>query len=206
MNLAVIGSGGREHALVKKLADSSKVSQVYALPGNIGTKDIAINIDVNISDFDAVLDVCKTNKIEWVIVGPEDPLANGIADFLTQHDIKVFGPKQKEAQMESSKDFTKQLMQKYNIPTATFRTFTEKEDAKAYIISQGAPIVLKQDGLAAGKGVIVAQTLDEALTGLDALKPSPKISSSIKLLSASICEAICTFNGVCGELNIKLVV
>lgn len=173
MNLAVIGSGGREHALVKKLADSNKVNQVYALPGNIGTKDIAINIDVDVKDFDQVLEVCKTNNIEWVVVGPEDPLANGIADFLTQHDIKVFGPKQKEAQMESSKDFTKQLMQKYNIPTATFRTFTEKEDAKAYIMSQGAPIVLKQDGLAAGKGVIVAQTIDEALTGLDNLKPSP---------------------------------
>src|SRR5699024_1996591 len=106
-------------------------------------------------------------------VGPEDPLAKGIADFLTQHDINVFGPKQKEAQMESSKDFTKQLMAKYNIPTATFRTFTDIDESNAYSISPGAPIVLQQDGTAAGRGVIVAQTIDEALTGLDNLKPSP---------------------------------
>ncbi len=173
INIAVIGSGGREHALVKKLTDSKRVDTVYALPGNVGTRHLAENIDVNISDFEAILEICETHSIEWVIVGPEDPLANGITDFLTEHNIKVFGPNKFEAQMESSKDFTKQMMAKYNIPTADFKTFTDLEDAKTHVQESGTPIVLKQDGLAAGKGVIVALTLEEALNGLEMMRPSP---------------------------------
>ena len=172
VNIAVIGSGGREHALVKKLATSKSVKTVFALPGNVGTRPIATNVDVDINDFDSILKICQTYNIEWVIVGPEEPLANGIADFLTEYNIKVFGPKKHEAQMESSKDFTKRMMEKYGIPTAKFETFRDLDEAKTYVHESGTPIVLKQDGLAAGKGVIVALTDEEAVNGLEEMQPS----------------------------------
>ena len=171
MNVAVIGGGGREHALVRKFAESSKVDRIFAIPGNAGMSDVAEVIHgVTENDFEAIAGVCLENEVEWVVVGPEAPLTAGIVDYLEdEHGIRVFGPRRKEAQMESSKAFTKELMEKYDIPTAKFACFDDYDEARAYIESEGAPIVLKKDGLAAGKGVVVAMDMDEALAGLDEL-------------------------------------
>ncbi|WP_411843932.1 phosphoribosylamine--glycine ligase [Salinicoccus sp. HZC-1] len=171
MNIAVIGGGGREHALVRKFAESGSVNRVLAIPGNAGMSDVAEVIHgVTENDFEAIAGVCLEKDVEWVVVGPEAPLTEGIVDFLEdEHGIKVFGPRKKEAQMESSKAFTKELMEKYDIPTAKFAKFNDYDEAYEYIEAQGAPIVLKKDGLAAGKGVVVATDMDEALAGLDEL-------------------------------------
>lgn len=171
MNIAVIGGGGREHALVRKFAESEKVDRIFAIPGNAGMSDVAEVIHgVSEKDFEAIAGVCLENEVEWVVVGPEAPLTEGIVDYLEdEHGIKVFGPRKKEAQMESSKAFTKELMEKYDIPTAKFAKFNDYDEAYKYIEEQGAPIVLKKDGLAAGKGVVVATDMDEALAGLDEL-------------------------------------
>lgn len=173
MNIAVIGSGGREHALVRKFAESTQVDKIFAIPGNAGMGDVAEVIHgVSEMDFEAISGVCLEQEVEWVFVGPEAPLCEGITDYLEgEHNIKVFGPRRKEAQMESSKAFTKALMEKYDIPTAKFAKFTDYDEARQYIIKTGAPIVLKKDGLAAGKGVVVATDMDEALAGLDELMP-----------------------------------
>ncbi len=171
MNIAVIGGGGREHALVRKFAESKKVDRIFAIPGNAGMSDVAEVIHgVSENDFEAIAGVCLENEVEWVVVGPEAPLTEGIVDYLEdEHGIKVFGPRKTEAQMESSKAFTKELMEKYDIPTAKYAKFNDYDQAYKYIEEQGAPIVLKKDGLAAGKGVVVATDMDEALAGLDEL-------------------------------------
>src|SRR5690625_3003709 len=171
MNVAVIGGGGREHALVRKFAESRKVDRIFAIPGNAGMSDVAEVIHgVTENDFEAIAGVCLENEVEWVVVGPEAPLTEGIVDCLEdEYGIRVFGPRKKGAQMESSKAFTKELMEKYDIPTAKFARFGDHDAARAYIESHGAPIVLKKDGLAAGKGVVVAMDMDQALAGLDEL-------------------------------------
>lgn len=168
MNVAVIGNGGREHAIVKKLYHSKSVDKVIAIPGNAGMKDTAeVIYGVSEKDFEAIAGVCIEKQVDWVVVGPEAPLAEGLADFLEdEYDLKVFGPRQSEARLESSKAFTKDIMKKYNIPTAKYETFTDYDQAKQYIEHEGAPIVIKKDGLAAGKGVVVAMNLEEALDGL----------------------------------------
>lgn len=171
MNIAVIGGGGREHALVRKFAESDRVDKIFAIPGNAGMSDVAEVIHgVSENDFEAIAGVCLENEVEWAVVGPEAPLTEGIVDYLEdEHGIKVFGPRKYEARMESSKAFTKELMEKYDIPTAKFAKFNDYDEAYNYIEAQGAPIVLKKDGLAAGKGVVVATDMDEALAGLDEL-------------------------------------
>lgn len=170
MNVAVIGGGGREHALVRKFAASDRVKTIYAIPGNDGMRDIAeVVADISETDFQAIAELCTGKQVEWVVVGPEAPLSEGIADYLESRNIKVFGPRKEEAKIESSKAFTKSIMEKYDIPTAAYKAFTDYDAAYAYIESIGAPIVLKKDGLAAGKGVIVASDMDEAFAGLDAL-------------------------------------
>ncbi|GAB3069116.1 phosphoribosylamine--glycine ligase [Salinicoccus sesuvii] len=170
MNVAVIGGGGREHALVRKFSASDRVETVYAIPGNDAMCDVAEVISsISETDFEAIAEICTNNQVEWVVVGPEAPLSEGIADYLEARNIKVFGPRKEEAKIESSKAFTKNIMEKYDIPTAAYQTFTDYDAAYAYIESVGAPIVLKKDGLAAGKGVIVATDMDEALSGLDEL-------------------------------------
>lgn len=171
MNIAVIGGGGREHALVRKFAESKKVDRIFAIPGNAGMSDVAEVIHgVSENDFEAISGVCLENEVEWAVVGPEAPLTGGIVDYLEdEHGIRVFGPRKHEAQMESSKAFTKELMEKYDIPTAKFAKFNNYDEAYQYIEEQGAPIVLKKDGLASGKGVVVAMDMDEALAGLDEL-------------------------------------
>ncbi|MBQ1249890.1 MAG: phosphoribosylamine--glycine ligase [Selenomonadales bacterium] len=167
MQVLVIGSGGREHALAWKAAQSASVEKVYCVPGNPGIAQIAECAPMDIADNDALVAFALENKIDLTIVGPEVPLANGVVDAFRAKGLAIFGPTQAAAQIEGSKSFAKDLMKKYGIPTAAFEVFTDAEAAKAYIVEQGAPIVIKADGLAAGKGVVVAMTLDEALEAVD---------------------------------------
>jgi phosphoribosylamine--glycine ligase len=167
MNVLLIGSGGREHALAWKLAASPMLTKLYAAPGNPGIAKEAELAALNIADHAAVAAFCHEKKIDLVVVGPEAPLVAGIADDLRAAGIKVFGPSKAAARLEGSKGFTKDLCARQNIPTAVFGRFTAAEAAKAYVRDQGAPIVVKADGLAAGKGVTVAMTEAEALAAID---------------------------------------
>ena len=167
MKVLVVGGGGREHALAWKLAQSPKVQTVYVAPGNGGTALDARLENVNITDVHELRDWALAQKIAVTVVGPEGPLAAGIVDAFREAGLRVFGPTQAAAQLESSKAFSKAFMQRHGIPTAAFDTFTEASAAHAYIDKMGAPIVVKADGLAAGKGVVVATTLDEAHAAVD---------------------------------------
>ena len=163
MNLAVLGSGGREHAICYKLKQSSKIKKLFCIPGNAGTQKIAKNIKADISNFDKLYQVIKKNKIELVIVGPEQPLVDGIVDYLNKKKVRVFGPDKYASQLEGSKAFMKNLCRKHNIPTANFDIFDTFDDASKFIKKNGAPIVVKADGLAAGKGVSICTSVKEAL-------------------------------------------
>lgn len=163
MQILVIGSGGREHALAWKLAQSPRVKKIYCAPGNGGISRQAELVDIKADDIDGLLKFSKEKNIDLVVVGPEKPLALGIVDVFTAEGIKIFGPTKDLARMESSKVFSKELMKKYGVPTADFQIFKDSEEAKAYIRTKGVPIVIKADGLAAGKGVIVAKEKEEAL-------------------------------------------
>ncbi|AEA33568.1 phosphoribosylamine--glycine ligase [Hippea maritima] len=169
MKIAIVGGGGREHALAWKIKQSPLCDNLFCLPGNAGTAEIATNIDISAEDLDGVVGFCKEKAIDLVAIGPENPLADGIVDRLSEVGIKAFGPSKKAAQLEASKSFTKDFLKKYNIPTAEYETFTSFEDAKAYIEKKGAPIVVKADGLAAGKGVTVAKTKEEAIKALKSI-------------------------------------
>jgi phosphoribosylamine--glycine ligase len=169
MKLLVIGSGGREHALAWKLLQSPRVSHVYVAPGNGGTATMARCSNVALSTPEALADFAKTEEISLTVVGPEAPLAQGMVDTFRALGLKIFGPTRAAAQLESSKDFAKAFMVRHRIPTALYQTFTEPAAAHAYIDAQGAPIVIKADGLAAGKGVVVALTLPEAHEAVDAM-------------------------------------
>lgn len=162
MNILLIGSGGREHALAWKLSQSPRCNALYIAPGNPGTAQCGTNVPLNVSDHEAVARFCIENTIGLVVVGPEAPLVAGLADDLGRHGIRVFGPTQEAAQLEGSKAFTKALCDEADVPTAAYARFTAPEPALAYVRKQGAPIVIKADGLAAGKGVVVAMTLQEA--------------------------------------------
>ncbi|MBQ7454632.1 MAG: phosphoribosylamine--glycine ligase, partial [Selenomonadaceae bacterium] len=171
MNVLLIGSGGREHALAWKISQSPLLKKFYAIPGSPGIANFAACVEnISIADNAALVAFAKDNAIDLVVVGPEAPLVNGLVDALNAAGIKAFGPTADAAQIEGSKIFAKLLMKKYNIPTADFEVFDEVDAAKNFIRSKGAPIVIKADGLAAGKGVIVAQTLDEALNAVDEMK------------------------------------
>ena len=167
MKVLVVGSGGREHAMAWKLAQSSRVQQVYVAPGNGGTAKDKNLVNVTITDLAALRQWAQTNGIGLTLVGPEAPLAAGIVDDFRAHGLRIFGPTQAAAQLESSKAFSKAFMQRHGIPTAAFETFTDAVQAHAYVDRQGAPIVVKADGLAAGKGVVVAMTLAEAHEAID---------------------------------------
>ena len=169
MKLLVIGSGGREHALAWKLAQSPKVSQVYVAPGNGGTATESGLLNVPISAIPALVEFARREEIALTVVGPEAPLAAGVVDAFRAAGLKIFGPSAAAAQLESSKDFAKQFMARHGIPTAAFGTFTDAAAAHAYIDEHGAPIVVKADGLAAGKGVVVATSADEAHAAVDAM-------------------------------------
>ncbi len=164
MNVLIIGSGGREHALAWKCAQSPRVDEVLVAPGNAGTarEDKVRNVDAPADDIDALLRLAQAENVELTIVGPEAPLVAGIVDRFNELGLPCFGPTAAAAQLEGSKAFTKDFLARHNIPTAAYQNFTELEPALAYIREQGAPIVIKADGLAAGKGVIVAMTLAEA--------------------------------------------
>ena len=167
MKVLVVGSGGREHAMAWKLAQSPRVQQVYVAPGNGGTAKDKNLVNVPITDLAALRQWAHTNGIGLTLVGPEAPLAAGIVDDFRAHGLRIFGPTQAAAQLESSKAFSKAFMQRHGIPTAAFETFTDAAQAHAYVDRQGAPIVVKADGLAAGKGVVVAMTLAEAHEAID---------------------------------------
>ncbi|NLY50741.1 MAG: phosphoribosylamine--glycine ligase [Firmicutes bacterium] len=163
MKVLVVGSGGREHALVWKLAQSPRVKKVFAAPGNAGTAELAENVSVAATDSLGLLQFAQMKRIDLTVVGPEAPLTAGLVDLFVGHGLAVYGPTRAAAAIEGSKVFSKGLMQKYNIPTAEHQVFSQFEEARSYIEAKGAPLVLKADGLAAGKGVIVAFTKEEAL-------------------------------------------
>src|SRR3954470_16410943 len=167
MKILVIGSGGREHALAWKIAASPLVTKLWCLPGNAGIAKDAECVPIDMADHPAVIDFCKRNAVDFVVVGPDAPIAAGIVNDLNAAGFKAFGPTKAAGRLESSKNFTKALCRANNIPTAAYEHFCNADAAKAYIRSKGAPIVVKADGLAAGKGVVVAMTLDEALAAVD---------------------------------------
>ena len=163
MNILVTGSGGREHAITWKVCQSPKADKVFVLPGNPGTGQIAKNVeDISVDNHQAVIEFCKTNQIDLVIIGPEVPLANGLVDSLSDANIRCFGPSKAAAEIESSKVFSKDFMARHNIPTASYAAFTHLEEALDYLNKVDYPIVIKASGLAAGKGVILPETDDEA--------------------------------------------
>jgi phosphoribosylamine--glycine ligase len=167
MNILLLGSGGREHALAWKLSASPLLTRLWCAPGNAGIAKEAECVALDTADHAAVIAFCKTNAVDFVVVGPEIPLVAGIVDDLAAVGIKAFGPSKAAAQLEGSKGFTKDICRANNIPTAAYERFSDADKAKAYIRAQGAPIVIKADGLAAGKGVVVAMTLTEAVDAID---------------------------------------
>jgi phosphoribosylamine--glycine ligase len=167
MNVLVIGSGGREHALCWKLSQNPKVSRILAAPGNGGTAEVAQNVALKDDDIAGLIALAKAENVGLVVVGPEAPLVKGIADACARENIPCFGPSAFAAQLEGSKAFAKTIMREAGVPTAAFEVFEDAEAAKAYIRSHGAPLVVKADGLAAGKGVVVAKTVEEALEAID---------------------------------------
>jgi len=162
MKVGIIGSGGREHAICESLSKSGKVEEIYCFPGNAGTAKIAKNIVIDLENFANLKEFVFLKKIDLIIIGPEKPLVNGIVDFLEKNKIKVFGPNQIAAQLEGSKIFTKNLCKKYNIPTAEFGVFSNKENSIAFIENSNYPLVIKADGLASGKGVYICEKIEEA--------------------------------------------
>ncbi|MEN9901742.1 MAG: phosphoribosylamine--glycine ligase [Pseudomonadota bacterium] len=178
MKILVVGSGGREHALAWKLAQAAGVTQVFVAPGNAGTAREPKLENLPITDINALADFAEQNAIHLTVVGPEAPLAAGIVDMFRARGLKIFGPTKAAAQLESSKDFAKRFMARHKIPTAGFETFTEAAAAHDYVNRQGAPIVIKADGLAAGKGVVVAMSLDEAHAAIDDMLSGNKLGSA----------------------------
>ena len=178
MNILVIGSGGREHALAWRLAQSKNVSKVYVAPGNAGTALEPKLENLPIQDLDELATFTADNGIAFTVVGPEAPLAKGVVDLFRSKSLKIFGPTQAAAQLESSKDFAKAFMKRHNIPTAEYQTFSDIEKAHQYVNKKGAPIVIKADGLAAGKGVIVALTDQEAHDAIDFMLGENKLGDA----------------------------
>ncbi|TRZ36147.1 phosphoribosylamine--glycine ligase [Niallia circulans] len=178
MKVLVIGRGGREHAICTKIKESELVDTLFVAPGNVGMTDVAERITIEETEVDKLVQFAIDNKVNLTVVGPEVPLLLGVVDKLEAAGLKVFGPKQKAAEIEGSKSFAKDLMKKYEIPTGQYETFSDFEQAKAYVLKVGAPIVIKADGLAAGKGVTVAMTVDEALTSLEEMLVGAKFGDA----------------------------
>ena len=166
MKVLVVGGGGREHAIIKKLKESKKVSKIYALPGNGGIAADAECVDIGAKEIDRIADFAAKNDIDLAVVAPDDPLVLGAVDALKAKGIKTFGPDRRAAIIEGSKAFSKDLMKKYNIPTAAYETFSEAEEALRYVENCPVPVVVKADGLALGKGVIIAETREEAVNAV----------------------------------------
>ncbi len=166
MKVGIIGSGGREHAICSALKKSEKIDKIYCFPGNAGTKLIAENVNINIDNFNYLKDFIIENNIDFVIVGPEKPLVNGIVDYLSNHNINVFGPNKISSQLEGSKIFTKKLCKKYNIPTAEFGIFENEKEASDYLDNSRFPLVVKADGLASGKGVYICENKKQSIEAI----------------------------------------
>jgi phosphoribosylamine--glycine ligase len=162
MKVGIIGSGGREHAICESLKKSQKIDQIYCFPGNAGTEEIAKNVNLDLDNFEYLKNFIIEEKIELIVIGPEKPLVNGLADYLEQFNIKVFGPNKVASKLEGSKIFTKQICEKYNIPTAKFGIFQNREDSKKFLKKTNFPTVIKADNLASGKGVYICSNEDEA--------------------------------------------
>ena len=169
MKILVVGGGGREHAIVKKLAQSKKNPKIYVAPGNAGTEEIATNVAISVMDFDSLVDFAKKEKIDLTVVGMDDPLVGGIVDRFEAEGLRVFGPRKNAAILEGSKAFSKDLMKKYGIPTAAYENFNDPQKAIKYLETVNYPIVLKADGLALGKGVLICKTFEEAKSGIEEL-------------------------------------
>jgi len=181
MRILVVGSGGREHALVWKIAQSKLVDKIFCAPGNAGISQLAECVDLKADDIFGLLEFARKEKIDLTVVGPEVVLSLGIVDEFEKAGLKIFGPNKKAANLEASKIFSKELMAKYKVPTANFKIFDSADEAKKYIEQIGAPCVVKADGLAAGKGVIVAKTIDEAknaVTSMMLLSPTVTANTS----------------------------
>ena len=169
MKVLVIGGGGREHSLVWKIAQSPQVSKIFCAPGNPGISELAECIDISADQTDLLCEFAVKEKIDLTVVGPEAPLVDGIVDVFSKHNLKVFGPDQKAAILEDSKVFSKLLLRKHGIPTAGFKCFDDHSQARHYVLSRGAPIVVKADGLSKGKGVFVCKTINDALQAIDSI-------------------------------------
>ena len=178
MKILVVGGGGREHAIIWKIKQSPLVDKIYCAPGNAGISELAECVPIGVMEFNKLIDFVKENNIDYTIIGMDDPLAGGIVDAFEREQLKVFGPKQNAAILESSKAFSKNLMKKYNIPTANYETFNSYEAAKEYLEKQSMPIVLKADGLALGKGVLICRTIEEAHQGLKEMMQDHKFGSA----------------------------
>ena len=169
MKVMVVGGGGREHAIIKKLKENNKITEIFALPGNGGMADDAKCVDIKATDLEKIVEFAKEKKIDFAVVAPDDPLVLGLVDLLEELNIPCFGPRKNAAIIEGSKVFSKNLMKKYNIPTAEYEVFDNAEDALEYIKTAPIPTVIKADGLALGKGVIIAQTREEAIDGIKSI-------------------------------------
>ena len=167
MKVGIIGSGGREHAICQSFKNSNKIKEIFCFPGNAGTEDIAINIDLNLNNFEILKNFILDNKIDLIVVGPEKPLVDGLVDYLEKFKIKVFGPNKIASQLEGSKIFTKQLCEKFNIPTAKFGIFQNRDDAKQFLSNSNFPLVIKADNLASGKGVYICHNKIESYDAVD---------------------------------------
>jgi phosphoribosylamine--glycine ligase len=178
VNIAIIGGGGREHAIIKKIKENKSVEKIYALPGNAGMRADAICIDISPTDLENIKKFVIENKIDYCIVSPDDPLVLGLVDILQESGIECFGPEKKSAIIEGSKIFSKNLMKKYNIPTASYETFSDYESALKYLETLAMPVVIKADGLALGKGVTLAQNKEEAIAAIKSAMLDKKFGKS----------------------------
>ena len=178
MKVMVVGGGGREHAIIKSLKKSDKIDKIFALPGNGGMADDAVLVDIKATDIDGAVRFAVDNDIDFAVVAPDDPLVLGMVDALHEKGIRCFGPSKNAAIIEGSKIFSKNLMKKYNIPTARYESFTDMQAALDYLDTQSAPIVVKADGLALGKGVVIAQTVDEAKAAVVEMMEDKKFGAS----------------------------
>lgn len=178
MKVLIVGGGGREHAIAEKVSKSPRVDKIYCAPGNAGIESVAECVDIKVMEFEKMADFAVANGVDFVIVGPDDPLVGGIVDVFEARGIKVFGPRKNAAILEGSKAFSKDLMKKYNIPTAAYESFDNAEDAIEYLKGAKMPIVLKADGLALGKGVLICNTLEEALEGVSTIMVDKKFGTA----------------------------
>ncbi|MCR4745868.1 MAG: phosphoribosylamine--glycine ligase [Lachnospiraceae bacterium] len=178
MNVLIVGSGGREHAIAAAVAKSERAEKIYCIPGNAGIAEIAECVDIKVMEFDRIVKFAKNHDIDLTIVGPDDPLVGGLVDELEAEGLRAFGPRKNAAILEGSKAFSKDLMKKYNIPTAAYEVFTDAASALEYLNSAKLPIVLKADGLALGKGVLICNTLDEARNGIKEIMLDKKFGTA----------------------------